>query len=422
MRIVVCGLGHVGSVVAACLLQQGHDVVGFDTDERARDLMAGGCPPFQEPGVADLISTGHAARRFSVTTNIRDEANADIIVVCVGSPGLANGALDLSDVKAAAHGVGEAIRLRASDRPPILLVFRSTMLPGSMTKTVLPAIIAAAGEAPGQRYEVSYNPEFVREGSAIADYLAPARIVIGERLPGTARKLLDLYAGIDAPVFTTSFEVAELTKFVDNAFHALKVAFANEIGRYALRSEIRPSEVFDLFLADSKLNLSSHYLRPGGAFGGPCLPKDIRALAAHRREIGIGATVIGHILESNTSHTEFLVAEINRRVASPLRILLVGLSFKAGTDDLRGSPLVDLAESLLDCGHDLAIYDPDLANCVAVHRDECPDVQLSSPLSAIMLSQLPSNVVWDLVVIGKTCPGIAEAVDGRSPVFLIDRI
>jgi GDP-mannose 6-dehydrogenase len=296
------------------------------------------------------------------------------------------------------------------------------MLPGSMTGAILPAIMAAAGESPGVRYEAVYNPEFIREGSAVADYFAPARIVVGERQPGTARTLVDFCESIDAPVFTTSFEVAELAKYADNTFHSLKVVFANEIGRYALRCGIQPTEVFDLFVADTKLNISSLYLRPGGAFGGPCLPKDVRALAAHMNEIGIAAPVIGHILESNTSHADFLIAEIERQVAPRSRILLVGLTFKAGTDDLRESPLVKLAGSLLDHGYDLAIYDPDLASGVGADGDGPAAARLPSSLSAIVLSRLPATARWDLVVVGKTFPGIVEAVGAESPLFHIDRL
>jgi GDP-mannose 6-dehydrogenase len=290
------------------------------------------------------------------------------------------------------------------------------MLPGSMRTIVLPAMVAAAGEPAGRRYEVVYHPEFIREGTAVADYSFPARIVVGERQPGSAGVLLDLFPGADVPTFMTSFEVAELTKFADNGFHALKVAFANEIGRFALCSGIPPADVFDIFRADTRLNLSASYLRPGGAFGGPCLPKDVRALAARMNEVGIAAPVIDHILASNASHTDFLIAEIERRAAPGSRILLVGLSFKAGTDDLRGSPLVRLAELLLDRGHDLAILDPDLPSDAAVGVQ----AQLSSRLAAKVLSGPPASTGWDLVVVGKHCPDILRSVDAK--IFRIDQL
>jgi GDP-mannose 6-dehydrogenase len=289
-----------------------------------------------------------------------------------------------------------------------------------MSDIVLPTIIAAAGHPPGARYEVAYNPDFIREGSAVADYMAPARIVIGERQPGTAGMLRELFSGIDRPIFMTSFEVAELTKFADNSFHALKVAFANEIGRFAIRSGVLPAEVFDLFQADTKLNLSASYLRPGGAFGGPCLPKDVRALAARMNEIGIAAPIIDHIVESNSLHATFLLTEIEQRVAPRSRVLLIGLSFKAGTDDLRESPLVKLAEALLDRGHELAIYDPDLA-CESVSPTRT-NRQLPSRLADIILPGLPPSVNWDLVVVGKHCPDILPSVGLNTPLFHLDRL
>jgi GDP-mannose 6-dehydrogenase len=421
MKVVVVGLGHVGTVTGACLLRQGHEVVGADTNNLKCDLLAHGFSPIREPGIDELIARGYASGWLSVTTNISEHADADVIIICVGTPGLENGALDLSQVTAAAVSIGEIIPLRAPMRSPMFVVFRSTMLPGSMTKTILPTISAAAGEAPGLRYEVVYNPAFTREGSAVSDYFAPSRIVIGERQPGAARPLFELYHVIDAPVFTTSFEIAELAKYTDNIFHALKVVFANEIGRVALRSDILPRELSDLFLADTQLNISSCYLVPGAPFGGPCLPKDVRAFSAHMNGIGIAAPLIDHILRSNASHADFLLAEIERRVAPRSRILLVGLSFKGGTDDLRESPLVDMAERLSDRGHDLAIYDPDLVDCMAVENGRT-EAQFPLRLSAIILSQVPTGTVWDLVVIGKTCPSILEKMNSKSPFFHIDRL
>jgi GDP-mannose 6-dehydrogenase len=422
MRIVVCGLGHVGVVTVAALLREGHTVVGLDTNDGRRNLVARGLSPFREPHVADLIAAGHATGRLSVTTSLGDEVNADLVIVCVGTRAASDDALDMGDVKMVAQRIGHAVRLRLPQLSPILLVFRSTMLPGSMTDTVLPTIIAAAGEPPGTRYDVAYNPEFIREGSSIMDYFTPGRIIIGERQPGSARTLLELYEGLDAPKFMTSFEAAELTKFADNSFHALKVVFANEIGRFALQFGIRPTDVFDMFRADTKLNISTSYLCPGGAFGGACLSKDVRALAARMRNIGIAAPVIDHILESNTLHTEFLIAEIQRRVAPRSRILLLGLSFKPGTDDLRESPLINLAESLLVSGHDLSIYDPDLVDAVAAGIQGRVDAQLPSRLSAIILQRLPSTALWDLVVVGKSFPDIKELLSAKTPLFYIDRL
>jgi len=414
MRIVVIGLGHIGIVNTAALLGAGHFVVGVDRNDELRNRLARGLSPFREPGVDALISAGHSSGRLSVTTNIRDEASADLVFVCVDTPGLANGALDLTNVRDAAHDLGEAISRRPDELRPLFVVFRSTMLPGSMREVVLPALAEAAGEAPGLRYEVAYLPEFTREGRALSDYLAPGRVVIGERPGNEARFPLELFAGIDAPVFKTSFEVAELVKLADNTFHALKIAFANEIGRFALRNGIPPGEVFDIFQADTKLNLSGSYLRPGAAFGGPCLAKDLRGLVSSMQAAEIKTPILQHIAESNTLHGDFIVEEIERRTKPNSRILLLGLSFKPGTDDLRNSQFVILAQALLDRGYQLSIHDPDIA------KGEIILAHLPSRLASIILSHVPATASWDLVVVGKNAPHALQAIGATLPIFHID--
>src|SRR5689334_11808406 len=335
MKVIVLGLGRVGTVAAAALLRAGHVVVGIDKDKAIRDRIAAGQSPFREPEVSDLLDGGRRGGRLSVGAAVGDHIDADVVLVCVGTHGTADGRLDLSDVITAASTLGEAARRRRPVGRPILLVFQSTMLPGSMRGTVLPAVASAAGEPPGARYEIAYHPTFIREGSGVADFFAQSRLVIGERVPGCAKPLLELLDSVHAEVFATSLEAAELVKCSDNGLHAMKIAFANEIGRFAVRCGIRAGEVFRMITADTKLNLSVSYLQPGGAFGGPCLPKDVRALATRMHEAGIAAPVIGHILDSNASHREFIIGEITRRAPRPARILLVGLSFKRGTDELR---------------------------------------------------------------------------------------
>lgn len=415
MHIVVCGLGHVGIVTAAGLLRDGHTVVGMDADAAVCDIVRRGLTPFREPDVGEVIAAGHTQGRLSIATGLNEIAGADVAFVCVGTGGLPDGSLDLSDVRTASQTMGQAVRLRPPALPPILLVFRSTMLPGSMSTAVMPTLLAAAGEAPGQRYDVAYHPEFMREGCALADYSAPARIVIGEERPGTAGRLKELHASIDAPIITTSLETAELIKFADNSFHALKVCFANEMGRVALSSGVSPSELLQLFCADTKLNLSAAYLRPGGAFGGPCLSKDILALAQYTKSSGINAPIIDHIVPSNQAHTDFLITEIKRRAPPRSRILLVGLSFKANTDDVRQSPLADLAQRLLTDGYKLAVYDSDL---VAGDGKS----QLAPWLAKITLPKIHSNDTWDLAVIGKSQPQAIKTLNSSIPVLNIDRL
>ena len=411
MKVAVIGLGHIGIVQVAALLQEKHHVCGIDSNDEIRDRVSRGLTLHREPGVAPLIADGHAAGRLTVAKNILPQADADLVFVCVGTQGLANDHLDLSNVVEVARDLGAMARSRPAHLPPLLLVFRSTMLPGSMRGIVLPALVEAAGEAPGARYNIAYNPEFTREGTALADHFAPARIVIGEDQPGSARILQSLHSHTSAPVFTTTFEVAELAKLADNSFHALKVVFANEIGRFAVRSGISPSAVFDIFTADTKLNLSASYLRPGAAFGGPCLPKDVRALVARANEMEISSPILNHIMKSNTLHTEFLIEEIERRTAPHSRILLIGLSFKSATDDLRHSSFVRLAELLVDRGHDLAIYDPD----VICRNNAGALANLPPRLARLILPRVSIGAAWDLVVVGKESPDVLNALRDNNP-------
>jgi GDP-mannose 6-dehydrogenase len=416
MKVAVIGLGRIGIVTAAALLRDGHYVVGVDINDDICQLLRQGMSPFNEPGIQDLIASGRRANRLIAGTRLDGVDDADIAFICVGTKGAQRG-LDLSDVTRAAHTLGEAVRGRRPEQAPMLMVFRSTVPPGSMRHKVVPSVATAANEPPGTRYEIVYSPEFTREGTALADYFSPSRIVVGEERRGSSDVLRDLHPSIEAPIFRTSFEVAELTKLADNAFHALKVTFANEIGRFALASGLSPSEVFAIFQADAKLNLSAAYLQPGGAFGGPCLPKDVRALATCLDDAGVAAPIIGHIEQSNAAHTRFLVSEIERRVEPRSHILLFGLSFKTGTDELRESPFIVLADALLSRGHVLTIYDPDL--CYAgVTRARA---SLTAQLAPLVVEQRPSDTPFDLVVVAKNRFS-QESPPPGCPVFRIDRL
>jgi GDP-mannose 6-dehydrogenase len=326
--------------------------------------MAAGRSPVREPEVEALLSAALGQGLLLTAAEIGDHVlDADLAVVCVGTPSHPDGVLDMSHVATVARELGAAVRRRPAAAAPFLGVFRSTMLPGSMETLVIPAMAAAAGAAPGDRYEVAFNPEFLRESVAVADYFRPPKIVVGERQPGVTQRLRGLYDGIGAPLFEVPFRVAEMIKMVDNTFHALKVTFANEIGRIAAAAAVDVDQLMTLFLADRKLNISEAYLRPGGPFGGSCLPKDVAALSAFARRSAVDVPVIGHVLPSNAAHQ----AALTGRVAAALRpgapVLLAGITFKAGTDDLRESPMVYLARSLLDRGHAVMIYDQDLNDC-----------------------------------------------------------
>ena len=354
------GLGYVGTTTAACLLNDGHHVYGIDINPEKARTIAEGRSPVVEPEVEGLLQAGLAAGRLSSGPSLEPWLDRlDLVLVCVGTPSRADGKLEMVHLLEVTRQLGRQLRARqAAD--PLLLVFRSTMAPGTMERLVLPTLEAAVGEVPGARYEVAFNPEFLRESTAVKDYYAPPKIVIGERHQGASQRLKGIYDGLDAPVFEVGFAEAEMVKFVDNCFHALKVAFANEIGRIAIAKGIDPQRVADMFLADTKLNISAAYLRPGGPFGGSCLPKDLGAMLAMAREAGVQVPVLGGTRESNEVHGAWLAQAVQAHVAPPGPVLLMGLSFKAGTDDLRNSPLLALAEALLDVGYDLRVFDPDL--------------------------------------------------------------
>ncbi|HWL68958.1 MAG TPA: nucleotide sugar dehydrogenase [Geminicoccus sp.] len=424
MKIIVCGFGYVGATVAACLLREGHSIVGVDISPDKAAAISAGRSPIHEPGVNGFLRAGHADGRLVGSTEVGDHVlDADMALICVGTPSKPNGSLDLSYVVKIARQMGEAVRRRDPAMPPLLLVFRSTMLPGSMDKVVLPNLLETAGEAPGGRYEVAYNPEFLREGTAIADYFAPPKTVIGERAPGTSKKLLGICDGLDAPMFEVPFAVAEMVKYADNSFHALKVAYANEVGRLALSLEIAPQRVMEIFLADTKLNISPYYLRPGAPFGGSCLPKDVRALASCMREQGVSAPVMENILASNASHKQFLVQEIGRRLPVGGRVLLLGLTFKSDTDDLRESPLLDLAEQLIGKGYRLSIYDPDLKTDELVGANQRYVQEHLPHLSSILVQDVANAAAEaDLVVVGKAMPGVVDRLGGSAKLFPIHRL
>lgn len=360
LHIAIMGLGYVGATTAACLLKAGHHVYGIDINPEKVAMVGTGRSPVVEPMVEELLASGLAAGRLSSGPSLAPWLDLlDLVMICVGTPSRADGKLDMAHLLEVTRQLGRQFENRRT-ATPMLLVFRSTMAPGTMERLVLPTLEAAMGEPPGQRYEVAFNPEFLRESTAVKDYHAPPKIVVGERFKGASQRLKGIYDTLDAPFFEVGFAAAEMVKFVDNCFHALKVAFANEIGRVALAKGIDPQLVADMFLADTKLNISPAYLRPGGPFGGSCLPKDLGAMLALARESGVQAPVLAGTRESNTVHGAWLAQAVRARVAPPGPVLLMGLSFKTGTDDLRNSPLLELAEALLDAGYDLRVFDPDL--------------------------------------------------------------
>jgi GDP-mannose 6-dehydrogenase len=363
------------------------------------------------------VSVNFCDGRLVTSTAVGEHlATADTALICVGTPSDASGNLELGYIMAVAQEIGETLAaMPIRDEAP-LIVFRSTMPHGTMENKIIPLLAELAG-APGDRYEIAFNPEFLRESTAIADYYAPAKIVIGEREAGVSQQLRGLYAAIDAPVFEMPFTAAEMVKLTDNSFHALKVAFGNEVGRLALDLSVDPQHVIDAFLADTRLNISPAYFRPGGPFGGSCLPKDLRAVNALSSSRGIQIPVIASALPSNAAHKSFLADRVMAAAAPGATILLLGLSFKSDTDDLRESPLIDLAETLLGKGYDLRIFDPVLKGRTLVGANLRFVEEHLPQLSKLFVEEIGEVSDPALVVIGKPMKAVTNALDPSLTVI-----
>jgi GDP-mannose 6-dehydrogenase len=367
VKIAVYGLGYVGTVSAAAFASLGHDVMGVDTNERKVTMLDRGQTPVVEPGLAELIESEAASGRLRATTDgTAAAAAADISLICVGTPSRDNGGLSTDAVERVAETIGRGLRERDDDH---VVVLRSTSLPGTADGVVAPRVEAASGRRRGDGFGLAVNPEFLREGSSLDDFFAPPKTVIGELDARSGDMVAELYRTLDAPLHRVALRVAEMVKYADNTFHALKIGFANEIGSVCRSFGLDAYDVVEVFLADTKLNISPAYLRPGFAFGGSCLPKDVRALVYAGRQQDLSLPLLEAVLPSNEQHLrrtlDAIVASGRRRVG------LVGLSFKPGTDDLRESPLVELAERLLGKGFELKIYDPIVAysNLVGANRE-----------------------------------------------------
>ena len=359
MKIVVFGLGYVGFTAACCLAHEGHDIVGIDVSEKKVAAILSGKSPIIEPGVDDMLTEGLANGKITAVSSIGDHLdNCDVAIVCVGTPSGVDGAHDMGYIADVSRQIAQAVR--ADRTSPLTVVYRSTVRPGTIEELIRPIFNAALGNQTNNVIELVYNPEFLRESSAVKDYFAPPKIVIGTHDSGPSAHMDAINANIEAPRFNVGFREAEFTKFVDNSWHAVKVAFANEIGRVCLQLGISATQVHQIFVSDTKLNISPYYTRPGGAFGGSCLPKDVRALQYIAADVGANTHLIDSLLRSNEAHKHRLYEHAVEGLDPGSKILLAGLAFKAGTDDLRESPNVDLARKLLSAGFDVDIFDPSI--------------------------------------------------------------
>ena len=420
MKIAVFGLGYVGVVSAACLVRDGHDVLGVDPNAVKVGFLRQGKSPIVEPGLDELIAAAAAAGRLSAGSDpAAAVAQCDVLMVCVGTPGQANGSLDLSFVRRVVQQIGEQLAGVAAYK---VVVIRSTLLPGSMQSVVIPILEESSRRKAGQDFGVCINPEFLREGSAIYDYDHPPKTVIGASDERAAAVVRELYAALSAPLILTDLRTAEMIKYIDNSWHALKVTFANEVGRLCKAMGIDGRVAMRMFCQDTKLNISSAYLRPGFAFGGSCLPKDVRALTYQGRLLDVDTPVLSSILASNQLHIAHALGMI--RATGRRRVGLLGLSFKEGTDDLRESPIVTLAELLIGKGYELSVYDRNvrLASLVGANREY---ILNHIPHIGRLMVDRPEELIEqsEVVVVasadGEFTPLLEKLPQGKSVIDLI---
>lgn len=419
MRISVFGLGYVGCVSAACLAADGHTVVGVDVNEAKVALVNAGTAPVVEERVGELMASAVRAGSLRATSDAEAAiATSELSLVCVGTPSAPNGSLATTYLERVAERIGCAL---AEHDGRHTVVFRSTMLPGTCLRLLVPILEKASGRTAGVDFGVAVNPEFLREGSSVADFHAPPKTVIGELDTASGDAVQSLYEGMPGDVFRVPIPVAEMTKYADNTFHALKIGFANELGAVCHALGVDSHRVTDVFLADRKLNISPAYLRPGFAFGGSCLPKDLRGLvhAAHRADVAV--PILGHVLDSNEEHLRRayeLVARTGKR-----KVGLLGLSFKPGTDDLRESPLVELAERLLGKGYDLRIYDANVSMSRLVGANRAY-IEERLPHLGQLLAESVEDVVEhaEVCLLGSADPAVIAALPRGGDRVLVDLI
>ncbi len=404
MKISVFGLGYVGTVCAACLADRGHEVVGIEKSEIKVELVQSGRSPIVEPDIDELVKRNVAAGRLTATLNAKDAvANTDMSLICVGTSSRPNGSVEFAAIEAVLNEIGPAISAKTTRH---YVVVRSTVLPGTMRDLVTPRLAEACGHVP---FSVAFNPEFLREGSAIADFNVPAKTIVGAAEKETAAAVMSLYEHVPGRKIVTELETAELVKYVDNAWHALKVAFGNEVGLLTKTLGLNSQEVMDIFLEDKKLNISEAYLRPGFAFGGSCLPKDLRALTYLCRKLDLSLPVLDHVLASNQMLIERGVDWILRQ--SKKRIAFLGISFKSGIDDVRESPYVEMVKSLVGKGREIRIFDPnvELGRLVGANREYL--MQALPHIAELMVAEVVDAVAWaETIVVTTTDPAYAQAI------------
>ena len=367
MKISIFGMGYVGVISAGCLAKEGHMVIGVDPVQTKVNMINNGQAPIIEKDIDELISNAVECGLLKATTNTFEAVDeTEVSIVCVGTPSQLNGNLELKYISRVCKDIGAALKEKSEHH---VVVIRSTILPGTMQEEVIPSLEKYSEKTAGIDFGVCNNPEFMREGSAVYDYLNPPKTVIGETDKESGDLLASLYEKINTPLIRTDIKTAEMIKYTDNAWHALKVGFANEIGNICKALGIDGHRVMDIFCQDKKLNISPCYLKPGFAFGGSCLPKDLRALTYKAQTMDLNLPILNAILPSNKQQVECAISMVMGKGQKKIGVL--GFSFKAGTDDLRESPVVELIEHLLGKGYDIRIYDKNvnLASLIGANRD-----------------------------------------------------
>lgn len=397
MRISVFGLGYVGSVTAGCLAEMGHTIVGVEPNPTKLGMLNRGQSPIVEAGFQEILKKFVAIGQISATSDwAAAMAQTELAIVCVGTPSLESGNIDLSHVHRAAEQIGSALR---DKKDYFRVVIRSTVLPGTVEEVVIPVLERASGRQAGRDFGVCMHPEFLRESTAVHDFYHPPKTVIGELDTRSGEALAELYAKLPAPLKRVPLRIAEMVKYTDNSFHAVKVIFANEIGNICKELKIDSHRVMEIFCLDTKLNLSPYYLKPGFAFGGSCLPKDLRAINFKARSQNVDTPMLHSLLDSNKRQVSKVVTKLREYRGKKLGFL--GLSFKPGTDDLRESPMVDLIETMLGKGFSVRIYDSyvSLGRLLGANKEY---IEREIPHLSNLLSASASELIeqCDVIVVG----------------------
>lgn len=412
MKISIFGMGYVGAVSAGCLANDGYEIIGVDPIQDKVDIINQGQTPIIEKDIGEIIARTVQSGNLSATTNgFHAVVNSDVSFVCVGTPSQLNGNLDLKYIRRVCERIGNALKEKKAYH---VVVIRSTILPGTMRNVVIPTLEETSGMVAGKDFGVCNNPEFLREGSAVYDYYNPPKTVIGENDAKGGDVLVEIYKEMDAPLIRTDIETAEMVKYVDNCWHALKVGFANEVGNICKEIGADGHKVMDIFCQDRKLNISPYYMKPGFAFGGSCLPKDLRALNYKGRSLDLELPILSSILPSNSLQIERGLKMIMAKNSKKVGVL--GFSFKAGTDDLRESPMVEVIERLLGKGYDIKVYDENvnLAKLVGANKDYI--LNRIHHIAKMMVDSMEEIIDFaDTIVIGNGAPEFADILTKIKP-------